>query len=69
MPERLRSRIKPRLMPINDYVVGRAVRPAGLTRRAPAAEDFCHSEHAGRKSARIRRAAANGRRQMAREQA
>jgi hypothetical protein len=56
-------------MPINDYVAGRAAKPAGLTRMAPAAEDFCHGAHAGRKSMRGRRAAADGRRQIAREQA
>jgi hypothetical protein len=51
-------------MPINDYVAGRAAKPAGLTREAPVAEDFCHGAHGARESVRIRRAAADGRRQI-----
>jgi hypothetical protein len=53
-------RIKPRLMPINAYVALRPAKPAGLTRVAPAAEDFRHGAHGGRERVRIRGAAADG---------
>jgi hypothetical protein len=55
-------------MRINDYVAGRAAKPAGLTRVAPAAEDFCHGAQGARESVRIQRAAADGMRQIMREQ-
>jgi hypothetical protein len=60
-------KIKPRRMAINAYVASRAVKPTGLTRAAPAAEDFPHGAHAGRRSMRIRRRATDGMRPTRRE--
>jgi len=53
-------KIKPRRVAINAYVASRAARPAGLTRAAPAAEDFLRGTHDGRGSVQIRPGAADG---------